>query len=61
MNYVLNRLGEASTWQGIVMILGVCGVKLSPEESGAIVTACVSIVAAISIFTKHPASPDAQK
>ena len=60
MNYILNRLKEASTWQGVVLLIGVAGVKISPEQSDAIVQAAVAIVAAISIFTKAPNSPDAK-
>ena len=39
-----------STIKGIIALLGVVGVSLSPEQSEAITTAAVSLYGAISIF-----------
>jgi hypothetical protein len=49
--FVLNRLREPSTWRGIVMVVTVFGVNLTPEEALAVASVGASIVAAIGIFT----------
>lgn len=45
-------LNEASTWRGIVYLLTAVGIQISPELQGAIVTAGLSVAAAIGIFVK---------
>lgn len=38
MQYILDRLKEASTWRGLVLIATACGTAISPEQQEAIVT-----------------------
>ncbi len=47
---ILDYLRYPSTWQGLVTILALAGVTLSPEQTQAIVTAAVGVVGAISLF-----------
>lgn len=47
---ILEYFLHTSTWQGIVGIAVAAGINLAPELQTAIVTAGVSIVAAIQIF-----------
>lgn len=45
-------INEPSTWRGIVYLLMALGINISPELQGAIVTAGLSVAAAIGIFVK---------
>lgn len=54
--YILARLKERSTWLGIISIVTVAGVALSPEQSEAIVNAGVAVAGVVAVFT-----PDAPK
>ena len=57
-DYIIARLKERSTWLGIMSIVTVAGVALSPEQSEAIVSAGVAICGAIAAFTADaPAAP----
>lgn len=49
-------LNEPSTWRGIVYLLMAVGINISPELQGAIVTAGLSVAAAIGIFVKDSKS-----
>jgi hypothetical protein len=51
-------LNEPSTWRGIVYLLMALGVQVSPELQGAIVTAGLSVAAAIGIFVKDKEKDD---
>lgn len=53
-------LNEASTWRGIVYLLIACGIQISPDLQGAIVTAGLSVAAALSIFFKQKAASNGQ-
>lgn len=46
-------LNEASTWRGLVYLLMAVGVHITPDQQGAVVTAGLSVAAAISVFTKR--------
>lgn len=48
--FLLNRLREASTWRGIVMLLTAAGVALSAAQTEAIIAAGMAIVGAIGVF-----------
>lgn len=54
--YLFARLGEASTWRGIVMVLTAIGLQVSPEQSAAIITAGIAIAGLIGVFTKDKTS-----
>ena len=59
--YILARLKERSTWLGIVSLITVAGVALSPEQSEGIVNAGVAIAGLVAVFTndvpKLPPAP----
>lgn len=60
MNYILNRLSEASTWRGITLLLTAVGISLDPEQATAIAGAGIAIVGAINVFKKDAKSDDAK-
>ncbi len=50
MNWLLNRLREASTWRGLVWLLTVSGVALRPDQVEAIVLAGMAIAGLLGVF-----------
>jgi len=52
LDYVIKRLGEASTWRGIVAFVTALGVVLTPEQVNAIVAAGLALIGIIGVFTK---------
>lgn len=50
MNYLFERLSEASTYQGLVIVGGLIGWKVSPEKAAAIGTVCIAVLALIKTF-----------
>jgi PII-like signaling protein len=53
MDWILDRLKEASTWRGVTVLLGAIGIGVSPDlvaQIGLIVTA---IIGAIEILRKE--------
>jgi hypothetical protein len=50
VQFIINRLKEATTYAGLFTILGVAGVAISPEQKEAIITVCTAIVGAILVF-----------
>lgn len=50
MNYVIARLQERSTWQGIVAIAGAFGVTLDPSLTDAIIALGVAAVGLIHVL-----------
>jgi hypothetical protein len=61
IEYLLNRLGESSTWRGIVLLLTALGVTLNPEQVASITGVGLGIVGLINVFRKSAGSPDAPK
>lgn len=60
MDYLFNRLKEASTWQGIVVFLaGVAHFTLPPDTQSAIVTIAVFLFSGLGFAKKEAKSPDA--
>jgi len=53
MKYLLERMKEASTWQGLVMLVTVFGVHASPEQVNAIASVGACVAGAIGVFTKQ--------
>lgn len=43
MQYIIDRLKEASTWRGLVLIATACGAHLAPALQEAIVTAGIGL------------------
>lgn len=35
--YLRERMGEASTWRGLILLAAVCGARLTPEQADALV------------------------
>ena len=56
MNQFLEKVGvrfnEASTWRGIVLIVTALGVHLTPDQTGAIVTAGLALAGLLGAFLK---------
>jgi hypothetical protein len=50
MNWLLNRLREASTWRGMVWLLTALGVTLKPEQIDAITVAGVTLAGLLGVF-----------
>lgn len=53
MKYLLERLGEASTWRGIVMLLTALGVSIKPELQEGIVSTGLAIAGLVGVVTKN--------
>jgi hypothetical protein len=53
MKWIIERLKEVSTWRGLIVLLGLVGVSLSPEQAQAIVAAGLSIIAVVEVFRKE--------
>jgi hypothetical protein len=54
-NYIIDRLKEASTWRGIVLVLTSFGLQISPEQSAAIMSLGLGIAGAIGALTPNKA------
>lgn len=54
MKWVLDRLKEANTWRGMILIATACGLKLDPEQSEAIIAGGLALVGLINVFSKQP-------
>ena len=50
MTYILNRLTERSTWQGLVAIAAGVGVNLSPELGAAIIAFGVAAAGLVHVL-----------
>lgn len=50
MQNILTRLKQDSTWRGIITVAALVGLQFSPEQQEAIITAALSLLAAIEIF-----------
>jgi hypothetical protein len=61
IEYIVGRLGEASTWRGLIWIATAVGLALSPEQKEAIVTAGMALAGAIGVFTKDKSKPTAEQ
>jgi hypothetical protein len=55
MNWLLNRLREASTWRGLVWLLTVSGVALRPDQVEAIVLTGMAIAGLLGVFLQDKA------
>lgn len=57
LDYGLARLGENSTWRGLILIATSAGVYLDPDKSAAITSAGLAMVGLINVFRKAPVQP----
>lgn len=58
LNYLLNRLKEASTWRGLVGIATAAGVAIEPEQMEAIIAAGLALAGLVAVFTKDTGAKD---
>jgi len=57
LDWLLARLGENSTWRGVIALLTAVGVTLDPEKSNAIIAAGLALIGVINVFRKAPIAP----
>lgn len=50
MEYILNRLSERSTWQGVVALLGAFGIAIRPDLVEAVVTFGLAAAGLINVL-----------
>lgn len=48
--FISNRLGERSSWNGLVLLLSLLGVSLSPEQAEAITVVGIAIYGIVEVF-----------
>lgn len=53
MNYVLERLGENSTWRGLIGLITAGGVIISPDLQAAIIAAGLALIGLINVFRRE--------
>lgn len=61
--YLIDRLKEASTWRGLVLIATSCGAMISPEQADSIVSIGLLVAGAIAalVAEKPGACPENEK
>lgn len=57
LNYLLDRLGENSTWRGITLLLASAGIAIDPEHASAFTAFGLSTVGVINLLRKQPKHP----
>lgn len=50
-DYVLERMKEASTWRGIILLLTAAGVPIAPALADSIITVGLAIAGMIGVVT----------
>ena len=50
--WIIERLSEASTWQGITIVASAAGVRIEPELALQIATAGASVFGLINVIKK---------
>lgn len=50
MQYFLNRLREASTWRGLVLVVTALGVQLTPDQVSTVVAVGLALSGLIGAF-----------
>lgn len=55
--FLVDRLGEPSSWKGIFLILTAAGVTLRPEMQAAIVSLGLAATGLIGVAAPDPATP----
>lgn len=53
MEWLIERLGESSTWRGLTWLLTAVGVALSPDQTEAVIAAGMAIAGLLGAFTKE--------
>lgn len=52
LSYALDRLGENSTWRGLILLATAAGVKIAPDMQNQIVAAGLALVGVINVLRK---------
>jgi len=50
-NYILDRIREASTWRGIILVLTAVGVPVAPAMADSIISAGLALAGLIGTFS----------
>jgi hypothetical protein len=50
---IIARLKEKSTWAGLATVIALTGLKLDPEQLGAISTAVIGFISLYEVFRKE--------
>jgi hypothetical protein len=50
---IIARLKEKSTWAGLATVIALTGLKLDPEQLGAISTAVIGLIGIYEVFRKE--------
>lgn len=57
-SFLKERLSEPSTFRGIILILGLLGIKISPELTDSIYSLVVASLATIEVLRKEKKSTE---
>ncbi len=57
LNFIIERLGETSTWRGVVSVLTGVGIKIRPDLSEYIISIGLSLIGIVNIFRKEKGAP----
>ena len=57
MQWIFDRLSEASTWRGIIGLVTAAGVTISPDMSAQIIACGLALIGAINVFRKEQQTP----
>lgn len=60
INYILSRLQEASTWRGIIMLVGGGWAHQHPDQAEAIIPIAIALAGAIGAFLPDKKKPAEQ-
>jgi hypothetical protein len=47
---ILARLKEKSTWAGLATLVALTGLKVSPDQLGAVATAAIALIGLFEVF-----------
>lgn len=53
MQWFLDRLGEASTWRGLIALATAAGIAIDPTQAAAITAAGIALIGVINVFRKE--------
>ena len=56
LNWVLDRLGENSTWRGLIACATAFGAVVSPDQATKIIAAGLAVIGLINMFRTAPPS-----
>lgn len=50
LNIIITRLKEKSTWAGIATLVALTGLKVSPDQLGAVSSAAIALIGLFEVF-----------